>query len=99
MAKKSEIHRNWKHLDLFGDNKIALSLEIVKHPELMEILAKYTDVKEDFEIILAETSAYCGIILDGEYNILEIEALCGVLQKKLISKRVGIVFASEVKKH
>ena len=90
-SNKTHFNYNPKHFNFFGENKIALSREAIQHPQLMDILAKYTP--DEFELQLAEIAAYCEIVLDDIYVASDLEHLCGILTKRLITKRVGIIFA------
>ncbi len=87
---------NWKpELDeYFSDEKIQLALEVSKHPELLELCAKYP--MDEFEMKLSEICHYVGIILDGDYLPSDITNICKLCTKRLITKRTGITFAREV---
>lgn len=89
-----KIHNNWKNIEYFHSNRTDLAQEILQHPELIILLAKHRS--DDFELMLAEIGVYVGVIVDGEYSRLDIDMLCKVLKEKLVTKRTGIKFASEI---
>ena len=78
-------------LEFFSASKIALSRETKLHPELSEKLACYAP--SDFENKLAETAAYCGVMVDGTYMPSEIDRLCEILLRKLQAKRSTIIIS------
>lgn len=76
-------------LEYFSPDKIALMLEIRKHPELIKLLAE-SEVK-DWEEQLAGIAAYCGIVVDGAYTEAELDRLCAVLIHRLQEKRTLLI--------
>ena len=91
---KGKIHNNWNTLNYFHPNRTDLAQEVSNHPELVKLLANHRS--DDFELMLAEIGIYVGVILDGEYSQLDIDGVCKVLKEKLVTKRIGIKFASEI---
>lgn len=77
----------------FSEERIALQNEILKHPELIELLQKHP--VGEFEIRLAEVASYCEVILDGNYTDTDIDRLCKILTWKLIEMRTNLVLVSE----
>ncbi len=75
-------------LHFFSESRIALQREIKKHPDLMELLAEHPI--EEFEIRLAETAAYCNIILEGAYTPEDIDGICELCVKDLVAKRMPV---------
>ena len=89
--KQTHFNYNPKHFQMFGENKIALGREVAKHPKLLEFLANHP--MDEFEVRLAEIAAYCEVALNDAYTEADLENLCGILEKKLVTKRVGIIFS------
>jgi len=79
-------------VEMFHENRIALQVEIKKHPELMERLANHQ--QDEFEICLAEIASYCDVLLHGDYLPSDLDGLCGVLVKKLMEKRTPLILSS-----
>ena len=71
------------YLEYFDQRALDFNEEVIKHPKLMEFLAKHTDPA----MKLAEVAAYCEVILDGAYSEEDCNVLCELLTKKLIAKR------------
>lgn len=63
--------------ELYEQELQDLNQEVSYHPDLQEILAKQED--KDFYVQLADISAFCGVILDGDYTKEDILRLCRVL--------------------
>jgi len=76
-------------LDFFHQNRIDLQKEIPHHPTLVERLQAHP--VDEYEIRLAEVGLYCEVYLDGEYTPAELDHLCGILYKKLVTMRSGII--------
>jgi hypothetical protein len=91
---------NPKNFQYFGENKIALMLELRQHhPDLQGlILTKHTQVSKtdnvevDWIMVLCEVAAYCEVILDGEYSEEELEKLAGILLGRLVAERTKTTF-------
>ena len=86
-----DTHKNWgdpKHFSYFSQHRVDLAQEVKKHPVLLELLNNHP--QEEFEILIAEISSYCEVVLDGDYTSLDLDGLCKVLYDKLVFKRVGI---------
>jgi len=88
--KKTHHSYDPANFEYFGENKIALCMEVPHHPILTELLAKHAP--DEFEIKLAEIACYCEVILNDAYTPEDIEHLCGVLLHKLRTKRGAITF-------
>jgi hypothetical protein len=73
------------YLEYFDQRAIDFNSEVMRHPELMEKLARHTDPT----MKLAHVAAYCGVILDGAYSEEDCNVLCKVLTDKLIAKRTA----------
>jgi len=65
-----------------------LQEEIYKHPDVTEMLGKVRS--QYFEDRLAAICTHLNILVDGDYDIDEISALCETITKKLYEKRTGI---------
>ena len=70
-----------RKLVFFSPVQQALNLEITSHPKLMEHLEKHPAA--EFEVRLAEIARFCGIALDGEYNSVDIDVICGMCLEEL----------------
>jgi len=91
-SDKTHPKYNPKHFKLFGENKIAFAKELREHhPELSKLIVSKHGV-DNFELQLAEVSAYFEIILDGTYTEVELEKLCGILLTKLLQSRTPYIF-------
>lgn len=90
-TKQTHFNYNQKKFHYFSDYKIALGEEAQNHPKLIELLAAQDP--NEFEIILAQIAAYCEVILNDTYTAGDLDILCNTLTRKLITKRVGIVFS------
>lgn len=75
----------WVHLNFFPEPFTQLNLEIQHHPILVELLAAHPP--HEWEIRLAQIAQYCEVVLDGSYMPEDIENLCNILFKRLISMR------------
>lgn len=83
MADFDNQHR-WRTVEMFSEARITLMLEIQDNPELVNIIAgKYTCEEEEWEIIVAETAAFCNVGLDGDYLPEDLEELYVELVKRL----------------
>lgn len=73
--------------EFFPDEYLALERELRTdyHPKLVAILGQYP--VDEVDIKLAQTAAYCEVILDGDYNLEDRIQLCRILKEKLILKR------------
>lgn len=80
-----------KHVVMFSEARIAMELEVRKHPPLMGALAVAGIQPDDFEGKLAEIAAYCKVLVDGMYTPSELDKLCDILFTKLRAKRGGII--------
>lgn len=77
---------------MFDEELIALNEEIANHPALMEILSKQED--KDIYVLIAEVSAYLGVILDGTYTKTDILHLCTKMTETLRNMRTGLIVVS-----
>ena len=73
----------------FPPEILALQEELTKHPDVMEALGKTESMY--FEDRLAAICTHLGILIDGDYDVDEICALCEAITNKLYEKRTGIV--------
>lgn len=74
--------------ELYEQELQDLNQEVAFHPDLQEILQQQTE--KDIYVQLADISAFCGVILDGEYTKGDILKLCTLLTQKLYERRTGI---------
>lgn len=77
---------------MFDQEFIDLNGELHKHPELCAHLANHSTA--ELEIRLAEIASYCQVILDGEYDGRDLKKLAGILYKKLLEKRTGVLIVN-----
>ncbi len=89
---------HWAHIQLFPESLIRLNKEIQHHPKLQLLLANHP--ANEFEIRLAETATYCGVVLEGTYSGLDQEKLAEILERRLYNMRGkgGILIVSELPK-
>ena len=73
------------YLEYFDQRAIDLNSEIMKHPELMELLSRHNDPA----INLSHVAAYCEIIVEGAYTEEECNVLAEILTQRLVAKRTG----------
>jgi hypothetical protein len=76
---------NLKHVQVTPPEVMWLQRELKNHPELS---AQCIKEARDFEESLAMIATYCGIIVDGYYDVPE---MCEVLTKALQAKRLVVV--------
>lgn len=76
-------------LEMFHQNRIDLQREVPHHPDLVEHLQNHPS--DEFEVRLAEIGLYCEVYLEGSYTPSDLDHLCGILYKKLVAKRTGII--------
>ena len=81
-------------IEFFPEEFIQLNKEVEYHPVLVEYLAKHPP--NEYEIRMAEISAYCGVILDGSYTYDEMKKLADILTKKLKEARVIDVYTPQI---
>ena len=80
------------HLELFSESRIQLQREVQQHPALCELVANHPVT--EFETILAEIAAYCGIVLDGSYTKEDLDKLCDILYWRLRDARGAVSIVS-----
>lgn len=88
---------NWgdpKNFQMFSEHRLDLAQEVKKHPILVEFMQKHDQA--EFEILLAETASYCGVMLNDSYTPSDLDNLCKILYQKLLIKRTGLVFPKEL---
>lgn len=73
----------------FEPELLALQKEILLHPDLQAILAVQED--KDIYISVAEISAFCGVVLDGDYTKEDVLKVCKLCTDALYQRRVGII--------
>lgn len=73
----------------FGPAMQELNREIRNHPELAQQLAERT--RADFETRMAGIAAYCGVALDGSYDIDDLENIATLCLNELKKKSTIIV--------
>jgi len=76
-------------LKMFSQVQIAMMRECKKHPVLMDLLSGVE--QDDWGGALAEISAYCLVVMEGEYMPHELEKLYDILTVKLRKRRQIIV--------
>lgn len=64
-----------------------LNLEIQFHPKLLEYISRY-NYETQFEEVMAEVAAYCGIIMDGYYERPEQVKLAGICADMMEAERL-----------
>lgn len=74
-----------KHHQMVPQAIIDLRKELTNHPELTK---KCQEEARDFEESLAMIATYCGVIVDGVYDVSE---LCDLLVRRLQGKRIIVV--------
>jgi len=79
-------------MQMFSESRIQLAKEVKKHPTLMNLLNNHKS--DDFELMLAEISLYCDVILHGDYTQKDLDGLCDALIKKLMEKRLPLILTS-----
>ena len=73
------------YLEYFDQRALDFNSEVMKHPELMKLLANH----DDPAVKLAEVAAYCGVILEGAYSEEDCNIICERLTQLLVKRRVG----------
>lgn len=76
-------------LEYFSPAQIAMMRECKRHPALMELLGAVE--QEDWGGALAEISAYCLVVMEGNYMPHELERLYDILTFKLRKRRQIII--------
>jgi hypothetical protein len=76
-------------IQMFPEHWIQLNREVRHHPDLGQILAVQED--RDPYVMLAEISAFIGVVLDDTYSKQDIKKLCELLTDKLRERRTGII--------
>lgn len=73
--------------EFFPENYVALNKELYSqnHPKLQAIVSQYP--ADEVDIKLAQIAAYCEIMLDGAYQVMERDQLCKILLERLILLR------------
>lgn len=73
--------------EMFPQEYIDLNKELNTpyHPKLQAILAGYP--VDEIDIKLAQISAYCEVMLDGDYRLEDRIQLCRILTEKLVLLR------------
>lgn len=83
-----QTNSNGKYIfEFFPEEYIALDRELrtQNHPKLQAILAGYP--ADEIDIKLAQIAAYCEVMLDGVYEVVERSKLCKILLERLILLR------------
>ena len=75
--------------EIFPLEYIALSAELATgyHPRLERILQINGGTAEDIDLKLAQIAAYCGVMLDGVYDLDDRRELCVICVVKLQALR------------
>ncbi len=76
--------------EYFPAARVALNREVKYHPELMKLLIAYNPVTQ-FPDMIGEIAAYCGIMVDGTYTPKQLDDMCDVLYRELVSSRQIII--------
>ena len=73
--------------EYFPIEYIELNIEIVSqpHPKLQEILSKFP--ADDIDMKLAQTAAYCEVMMDDCYTFEDRTRLCKILRERLVLLR------------
>jgi len=90
---------NWgdsSKFEMFSQHRIDLAQEVKNHPPLMEFFNNHS--QDEFEVLLAEISSYCGIGLNGDYSPEDLDNLCKILCERLVQLRAHVVFGRVEKK-
>jgi hypothetical protein len=74
-------------LEFFPHEYLVLDKELRSgfHPKLEAILARFPP--EEIDMKLAQTSAYCQVVLDADYTLDHRRKLCLILAEKLMDMR------------
>jgi hypothetical protein len=78
------------HHHYFEPELLELRAEINYHPDLLVILQAQQNM--DIYIQLCEISAFCGMVLDGDYTKQDILAVCKKCTDTLRSRRIGHLY-------
>ena len=79
-------------LVFFHPSRIALNMEVAKHPKLLEELeAAALNMQTDFGEILGVIAAHVGVAVLGNYTEDDINGLCDLLYHKLQKKRQVVI--------
>jgi hypothetical protein len=81
---------NQKYIfEYFPEEYIALNKEMASghHPDLERIIQVNGGDSTDIDLKLAQTAAYCEVVLDGVYELDSRVNLCKILLQRLILKR------------
>lgn len=81
-------------LEFFAQSRIALHMEVKKHPPLIELLSQYE--VDDIGGRIGEIAAYCEVVCDGAYTPMELDRLCEILFFKLQEKNAVIAHVVNV---
>ena len=73
----------------FESELLELNKEIQYHPDLLTILAVQGD--KDIYVMIAEISAFCGMILEGDYSKDDVLKICEKCTEILRGRRIGHV--------
>lgn len=76
-------------LEYFSQAQIAMIKECKRHPLLMDLLGGIE--ADDWGGALAEISAYCLVVMEGDYMPHELEKLYDILTVKLRKRRQIII--------
>jgi len=77
------------HLHFHSESRIALHLEVKKHPALLALLSEGKYAGDDFAGKLGAIAAFCGVVVDGHYQEWELDRLADQLVQSL--RKVGTV--------
>jgi hypothetical protein len=77
------------HHRYFEQELLDLQREMFYHPDLLAILKIQED--KDIYITIAEISAFCGVVLDGEYTKEDVLRICKMCTNALRERRTGII--------
>ena len=81
------------HHHYFESELIELRKEIDNHPDLLLILQAQTNM--DIYIQICEISAFCGMVLDGDYTKQDILAVCKKCTDVLRGRRIGHLYIAD----
>lgn len=78
-------NRHWSTIEFKSAEVIALAVEVNMHPELIADLS--SNPNATFEAKLGLVALFCGLEIDSYCGPKEIDSLCDLLTKELISRR------------
>lgn len=90
------VQQNKLKLDMFSNARIDLMAEVNQHETLCQLLHAI-GIDADWEEQLAEITAYCNVMMDGDYLARELEELYPQLTQILRNDRSSVVAVHAMK--